>query len=61
MATTSKTDRQPAARGRSSGALEVMLSDAAVGTPRFLAPRAAAKVAAALARDPAALVRRARG
>jgi polyhydroxyalkanoate synthase len=38
-----------------------MLSDAAVGTPRFLAPRAAAKVAAALARDPAALVRRARG
>jgi polyhydroxyalkanoate synthase len=38
-----------------------MLADAAVGTPRFLAPRAAARVVGGLARDPVAVARRARG
>jgi polyhydroxyalkanoate synthase subunit PhaC len=41
--------------------LDVMLSDAVVGTPRFIAPGPAVKVAAGLARRPRDVVRRAAG
>jgi polyhydroxyalkanoate synthase len=40
---------------------DVMLADAATGTPRFFAPGPAVKVAAGLARHPRGLVRRAAG
>lgn len=41
--------------------LDVMLGDAVVGTPRFIAPGPAVKVAAGLARRPRGVVRRAAG
>ncbi|HEY1567855.1 MAG TPA: alpha/beta fold hydrolase [Solirubrobacteraceae bacterium] len=60
MSTPATTRTRRAEEAVRSG-LDVMLTDAAAGTPRFFAPGPAVKVAAGLARRPRGVVRRATG
>jgi poly[(R)-3-hydroxyalkanoate] polymerase subunit PhaC len=60
MATDVKQQAQRNGEAIRSG-LDVMLADAAAGTPRFFAPGPAVKVAAGLARRPRGVARRAAG
>jgi polyhydroxyalkanoate synthase len=59
--TTANTQRTHRAGEAVRSGLDVMLTDAAAGTPRFFAPGPAVKVAAGLARRPAGVARRAAG